>query len=282
MTASLTPEEREVAEQAKIVDQAGRLFGLVMPKKYESDTWLYSQLTTWIRSWVDLEDERWNEVLASCALHSYRVRENRTTPYLFANGPTGTGKNRILHIMAVLCEKGFITGDSSAASLYRIMDVHHPTLCVDEAERLAPYRKNQSENVQALLAILNTGYCQDQWILRADKDSNTLSTFDPYGFKVIASTETLPDTLLGRCIIINTEENVRKDIPVEHPSRDDAKDLRRYLTWYGTVHDPTTPFYVGPNSGLTFDDLKELIPNYRVVEIFGPIYRDTPDPKAQA
>jgi hypothetical protein len=32
---------------------------------------------------------------------------------------------------------------------------------------------------------------------------------------------------------------------------------------------------------LGFDDLKLLIPNYRVVEIFGPLYKVTPDPKAQ-
>src|SRR2546426_11821262 len=157
-------EDRELAERARVDEQAGRLFGLVNPRQYDNDLWLYTELISFIKARVDLEDERHYELLASCVFHSFRSRDNRTTPYLFVTGPTGTGKNRILHLMRALCQRGLIAGNPTPASLYRVMDTHHPTLCIDEGEKLAPYKKNQSESTLALLEVLNLGYCQDQYV----------------------------------------------------------------------------------------------------------------------
>src|SRR5207253_3187416 len=276
MTAK-TPEEKEVELAAKIEDQRGRLFGLAKPKSYEGDPWLFNEIRKFVKARVELEDERHYSVIAACVLHSYRVRENRTTPYLFLTGPTGTGKNRILHILRALCYRGFIAGNPTAASLFRLMDVHHPTLCVDEAEKLAPFRRNPSESVQAIQEVLNLGYCQDQFIVRADAETSLLHMFDPFGFKAIASTTTLPDTTLGRCIVIVTDENVDTNIPVAFEP-EEANELRDYLERYSLVHDKTSPLYRPPEKTLTFEDLKLLIPNYRVIEIFGPLYKVTPSP----
>ena len=279
MTAK-TPEEKEVELAAKIEDQRGRLFGLAKPKSYEGDPWLFNEIRKFVKARVELEDERHYSVIAACVLHSYRVRENRTTPYLFLTGPTGTGKNRILHILRALCYRGFIAGNPTAASLFRLMDVHHPTLCVDEAEKLAPFRRNPSESVQAIQEVLNLGYCQDQFIVRADAETSLLHMFDPFGFKAIASTTTLPDTTLGRCIVIVTDENVDTNIPVAFEP-EEANELRDYLERYSLVHDKTSPLYRPPEKTLTFEDLKLLIPNYRVIEIFGPLYKVTPSPIGQ-
>jgi|SRR5438105_3427564 len=276
-----TPEERELEIQAKIEEQRAQLFGgIVNPKPYETDRWLFEELRKFVKARVELEDDRHYDVIAACALHSYRVRENRTTPYLFLTGPTGTGKNRILHLLRALCYRGFIAGNPSAASLFHLMDLHHPSLMVDEAEKLAPFRRNPSESTQALQEVLDLGYCQDQLIVRADAESRLLRTYDPFGFKTIASTTTLADPLLGRCIVIVTEENVDTSIPVAFEP-EEAKELRGYLERYCAVHDKTHPLFKPPEKALTFEDLKLLIPNYRVVEIFGPLYKVTPSPLAQ-
>jgi hypothetical protein len=284
MTEKLTVEERASLERASILEEAGRLFGLVQPKKFESEQWLYGKLVDSAKHWIELEDERHYELLASGVLHSGRVRENATTPYLFCHGPTGTGKNRIGHWLKVLACRGLLVERPSVASLFWTMERHQPTLIIDEAEKLAPYRKNQGELAEALVEILNAGYQQEQFIPRVNKETNQLKFYDPYGFKVILSTEDLPDTTKGRCVIINTDENINQDIPVSHPTRQDVLELRQYLEWYWIEHNPTEkgPLYKPPNPSLTFDDLKLIIPNYRAVEKFGPLYRVTPNPRAQA
>lgn len=282
MRERLTPEEREIAERAHIQEEASRLFGLVLPRKFESDRWLYEELRKSAAHWIELEDERQYELLASMVLHSGRVRENQTTPYLFCHGPTGTGKNRIGHWLTVLCQRGLLVEHPSPASLFWTMERHTPTLIVDEAEKLAPYRKNQGELAEALIEILNAGYQQNQYIPRVQKENGVLKFYDPYGFKVILSTESLPDTTLGRSIVINTEENVNQDIPVSHPTREDVKELREYLEYYWGQWVPNSVWAAEPVPNLTFEQLKLLIPNYRAVEKFGPLYRVTPDPRAQA
>ncbi|OLD02452.1 MAG: hypothetical protein AUJ07_08665 [Crenarchaeota archaeon 13_1_40CM_3_53_5] len=109
-----------------------------MPKQYENDNWIYDQLVPFIKTQVDLEDDRHFELLASGVLHSYRVREYRTTPYFFFHGPKGTGKNRCLHILQALCYRGLLSSDTSGAGLYQTGNLFHPTLLVDEGEKLAP------------------------------------------------------------------------------------------------------------------------------------------------
>ena len=104
--------------------------------------------------------------------------------------------------------------------------------------------------------------------------------FDPFGFKAIASTATLPDTTLGRCIVIVTDENVDTHIPVAFEP-EEADELRDYLERYSLVHDKSSPLYRPPEKTLTFEDLKLLIANYRVIEIFGPLYKVTPSPIGQ-
>src|SRR5713226_2852478 len=145
MTQKTTAEERQALEHAQILEEASRLFGLTNPKRPESDRWLYDLLVRSAKYWIELEDERHYELLASCVLHSGRVRENQTTPYLFCHGPTGTGKNRIGHWLKVHCQRGLLVERPSVASLFWTMERHEPTLIIDEAEKLAPYRKNQGE-----------------------------------------------------------------------------------------------------------------------------------------
>lgn len=284
MTLRQTAEEREIQDRAKIQEEAGRLFGLVIPKRPESDRWLYEQLVKSAQHWIELEDDRQYELLASCVFHSGRVRENATTPYLFCHGPTGTGKNRIGHWLKVTCQRGLLVEHPSAASLFWTIDRHAPTLIIDEAEKLGPYRKTHGELAEALIEILNAGYQQEQFVPRVMKETTQLKFYDPYGFKVILSTEDLPDTTKGRSIIINTEENLNQDIPVSHPTREDPdiKLLRQYLEWYWGQYQPDSVWRKAPDPTLTLDDLKLMIPNYRAVEKFGPLYRVTPDPKAQA
>ncbi len=283
MTPPLTQEERQAQERARIQDEAGRLFGLIVPKKPESDRWLYDRLVKSARHWADLEDDRHYELCASNVLHSGRVRENRTTPYLFCFGPDGTGKGRIGHWHKVLCQRGLLVVSPKPANLFWTIERHHPTLIIDEGEKLAPRHRNSSELSEALIEILNAGYQQDELIPRIDSEARILKFYDPFGFKVILSTEDIPRTLKRRCVVINTEENINPDIPVSHPTVNDLgiKELRQYLEYYWGQYETGSVWHKDPEPILSLEDLKLLMGSHNATEKFGPLYRVTPDPLAQ-
>lgn len=211
---------------------------------------------------------------------SGRVRESRTIPYLFVCGPTGTGKNRVGDWLVSLCQRGFMVGAISESYLFRLVDRHKPTLVINEAEKLNPYRKVQSPTAEALREILNMGYEQGQYVGRVDKETGGLYHFDPYGFKVLLSTEDLPETTKARCIEINTEENVRQDIPVEGPRRDHEliAPLKQNLEWYWGQFEPGSLWAkTDPDARISLDELKNEIGNYRTTQIFGPLLQMIPD-----
>jgi hypothetical protein len=59
--------------------------------------------------------------------------------------------------------------------------------------------------------LLNAGYRRGDYVIRVkDPKTNELSFFDTFGFKALAGTEALRDTLESRCISIIMSRNVRK------------------------------------------------------------------------
>jgi hypothetical protein len=272
-----TAEEARIRREAEKQELASRLWPVVMPAKYDSEASLYQEMVQLAKSENDLEDDRFYELIASCGLFSHRVQDFLSTPYLFLHGPKNTGKNRILDTLKAFCYRPLLSGSFTSASIFQALDQFHCTPLLDEAEILAPYRKVESDMAQALKQVLNAGYTRGEPVIRGSPD-NGLRPYDCYSFKAVASTETLPETTLDRCIPINTERNVRQDVPVlfdwEEAKPITAK-LEMYNVNYGLKREAGT---LEPM--INADSLKPLISNYRVIQLFcGPI-AITPDKNA--
>lgn len=169
------------------------------------DPLLYDVFTAWVfATWVP---ERWISI-----------------PYLFFFGPVNSGKTRALDCLAALCYRGLQGANMSGASIFRGVEMWHPTLLLDETEI---YNQEARADV---IGILNAGYRRGQYAIRIVKiagDALVIGLFDVFGFKALAGTREQRETLESRSIIIHMFRASRKiRFMID---REEARKLRTQL-----------------------------------------------------
>jgi hypothetical protein len=167
------------------------------------------------------------------ALHTWVYERFQAVAYLRLLGSWGTGKSRGTESIGSLCYRPInMSGSSSSAVLYRIIDVVGGTLLLDEAD----YSK--TELGAEVTKILNAGYQQNSPVWRAEKDSagNFVPTaFDVFGPKIISGRKAFRDEATeSRCLTYRPQRQTRPDIPLQLPDSfaTEAQEIRnRLLDW---------------------------------------------------
>jgi hypothetical protein len=137
-----------------------------------------------------------------------------TIPYLRALGDFGTGKSRFLKAIGSLCYRPIFAGGSTTPSpVFRIIDLFHGTLIMDEAD--FRFSDLQSE----IIKILNCGYSKGVPVLRAEGDVQKMPVaYDVFCPKIIATREPFGDRALeSRCLTEVMQGNPRSDIKYHLP-----------------------------------------------------------------
>lgn len=226
---------------------------------YESIEKLYTELKKFIIEHLDVPNERYYDVYTCFILASWRAEDFKIVPYIFFLGPMASGKTRGLECLNQLCYRPIFAASISAASLFRVLEAWHPTLLLDETEI---YNK---ENMAEVLSLLNSGYRRGQCALRVkgtEQGNPEIANFDVFGFKALAGTQELADTLQSRCIITAMSKAVRRlNIFVDEAK---AQQLRNKLLLYrflnlGTADDNMIVTFLQENQGFR---------NARVIELF--------------
>lgn len=140
-------------------------------------------------------------------------------PYLFLNGPKGSGKTIIDTCIDLLAFNPKMTVSISDAALYRTISYEGGTLILDEMENL-DNRKKAAESDMA--AVLKGGYMRSGSALRCDKEQGFAPVrFEVFGPKVISNINGLEDIIGDRCIQINTSyvPNYSKISKLEDPKQ---------------------------------------------------------------
>jgi hypothetical protein len=122
-------------------------------------------------------------------------------PYLFVNGPAGSGKTRVFELLSRLAFRPLASSNLSAAALFRTLHDRGGTLLLDEAERLA----ESGDDVAELRSILLAGYKRGGRANRLESngdDTYHMREFQVYGPKAIACINALPPALASRCITV--------------------------------------------------------------------------------
>jgi hypothetical protein len=226
---------------------------------YESEEELYSEIKAFIIEHLDVPNDLYYEVYTCFILASWRAEDFKVVPYIFFLGPMASGKTRGLECFNQLCYRPILAASISAASLFRVLEAWHPTLLLDETEI---YNK---ENMAEVLSLLNSGYRKGQCALRVkgtEQGNPEIATFDVFGFKALAGTQELADTLQSRCIITAMSKAVRQLRTFVDEAK--AQELRNKLLTYrflnlGTADD---------NMILTFLQENQGFRNARVIELF--------------
>lgn len=197
--------------------------GVRMPSKiYDkplSEKELLSITKRHIRKYFDFGNQDFFEELApQFVMFSYFADAFMETTYLRALGDYGTGKTRFLKAVGMLCYRPiYVTGGSSAASLYHFLDKYKGTLVLNEADF------GQSDEASIIAKILNGGTERDEGISKMKKTPDggmEIEMYNVFGPKVIATRKSFDDRAIeSRCLTMEMVPMApRKDIPRNLPA----------------------------------------------------------------
>lgn len=145
-------------------------------------------------------------------LHTYAFDLGDISPILFITGPTKRcGKSKLLAVILRLVYRPFAAASATAAGIYRVIELHHPTLCIDEVDAFI-------RGDEQLRGLINSGHTRDAafhlgCVATGDKEfePRRWSTWTP---KIFSGIGRLADTIEDRAIIIEMVRR-RKDEPCE-------------------------------------------------------------------
>ncbi len=170
---------------------------------------VYEKILEVLRNYIDLREEYYI-ITANWIIGTYLHSSFSTYPYLFLNAMRGSGKSRMLNLIASLSYHGTIIGSPTEAVLFRTPA--GDTLCLDEYEGIM--RKGN----EGLRELLNASYKKGMKIFRMKQKKIEGSTehvreeFEPYRPICLANIWGMEEVLGDRCITIILEKSDREDI----------------------------------------------------------------------
>ena len=171
-----------------------------------------------------------------CALfvvHTYAFDLGDVSPILFITGPTKRcGKSRLLSLLARMVNRPLQASSASAAGLYRAIELHHPTLLIDEVDSFLT-------GDEQLRGLVNSGHTRDAafhlgcYSINNDIFPRRWSTWTPKAFSGIGR---IADTIEDRAFIIHMRRR-RKDEKVARLSHATSfEDIRRKCARFVVDH----------------------------------------------
>jgi len=168
---------------------------------------IYKELIVTLKKFCDLKEEMY-PIIAMWIIGTYIHDEFETFPYLFFNAMRGSGKTRILRLIAALSKNGELLGSMSESVLFRT--AKESTMCIDEFEQV------NSQEKQSLREFLNSAYKKGQKIKRMKKtkedyvvEDYVVEEFEVYTSICMANIWGMEEVLGDRCITIVLEKSNR-------------------------------------------------------------------------
>ena len=98
------------------------------------------------------------------AIHTHAIDYADHSPRLHFSSPApACGKTTLLDTIATMVSKPLMTDNITMAAMFRIIDMHHPTLLIDEADLFIRVKGQDNEEVRGLL---NGGHSRGGGIIR--------------------------------------------------------------------------------------------------------------------
>lgn len=263
----MAERDPELEARRKLEQKLEKLSGweIVKPVPYSNENDLYNWIyETWEDYW-DPPDSRYFHIVSSVTMLARRWTEFEAMAHLFLYGPKHSGKGQALKLFQQLTPKPLLFSSIKPAGIYQTVDSLHPTMLMDECDRLGTER---SEYVDEMLQVLNV-YEKNEFVIRASREGSAIKLYDLFCLKILAGQNPLPGSLPDRTIRLDMEKNI-KDIPIDIEI---DERLRGQLEYYGARH--------SEHKGLTKEQLKSLIGDNRVTQLYYPLYVSCPSPQGQ-
>jgi len=150
---------------------------------------------------VEFQNDYEYDIVALWALGTYFHSFFPAYPYLWFHGPRGSGKTRALNVLYHICFNAHFVVDPSEASMFRLAELLHATLLIDELEWEVPQVRRAFE------ALLRAGYKKHISVTRAWGEG--VRKYSVYGPKAIASIRNLDRVLADRAIEVRMRRALR-------------------------------------------------------------------------
>jgi hypothetical protein len=123
------------------------------------------------------------------------------SPSLYVTGPTmECGKTTLLSAIAKMVRRPAKTANVSAAAIYRLSELYHPSLLMDEAQ--------DQLNDRDFWLVIKSGHTPGEYAIRCNPNTNEPEAFDVFCPKLLAGIGRANAQIMSRSIIIEME---RKD-----------------------------------------------------------------------
>lgn len=176
-----------------------------------------------LKDYVDLKEEYY-PLIATWIIGTYLHDKFTTYPYLFINAMRGSGKTRLLKLIAALSHNGKLVTSVREAVLFRM--AKDRTLCIDEFEGIA-----RKENA-GLRELLNAAYKKGITIERMrkvnkeDGEGYDVEEFEPYTPICIANIWGMEEVLGDRCVTIILEKSSNSSVTKKIEDYEDNPDIK--------------------------------------------------------
>jgi hypothetical protein len=192
-------------------------------------------------------DEKYFKISALWIIGSYFHDKFKTFPYLYFNASKGSGKTRILKLIAFLSRNGKLLGLPSEAFLYREAAIQ--TICLDEMENIDRKEK------QDLRLLLNSAYKKGLFIPRMKKvkDEWVTEEHETYSPIALANIWGLNDVLQDRCITVILEKTIEPNITKKIEAWDEEEnvlELKGYMKNFEYWENVESDVFIGNTTWL--------------------------------
>jgi len=164
----------------------------------------YQNINSIIRKYCDLKEDYY-PLIAIWIIGTYLHDEFSSYAYLFLNAMHGSGKTRLLKLIATLSKNGKLMVDLRESVLFRT--AKGSTICLDEFENVA------SKDKATLRELLNAGYKKGMKVERMKKvtgkggETFEVESFDLYTSIAMANIWGMDEVLEDRCISLTLERS---------------------------------------------------------------------------
>lgn len=175
---------------------------------------LLDEVAAWLARYLALPTQHALTVLALWAAHTHASERFYVTPRLILDSAEpGSGKTRVLELLALLCRRPKLSISTTTAALYRRIAERPLTVLLDETDAMfAPKSAPQHEDLRALL---NAGYKRGATVDRCVGDGAKIKVvefpvFAPVALAGLAGR--MPATVTSRGVTLH----MRRRAPHEH------------------------------------------------------------------
>ncbi len=201
-------------------------------KEYGSFEKLFNEVYEFIGQYLHVS-QFFQMICAYYILLSWLYDNFSVIPYLRVRGDYGTGKSRFLQTVGTLCYKPIsCVGATSVSAIFRLTDMYHGTMIVDEADF------SNSDESNKITKVFNSGFQKGFPVLlsaQPKKGQFEPTSYDVFGPKVIATRKEFKDKALeSRCIteIMEPIPNLKTPLILPQEFEKQATKLREKLLMY--------------------------------------------------